>query len=53
MIELREEKLWNNMEVIVNNESVFKCKLDQLEFGGDGQLDPLVIEAEKLVQKAY
>lgn len=50
---MRQAKQWNNLEVVVNDEKVFKCKLNELEFGGDGQLDPLVIEAEKLVRAAY
>lgn len=41
------------MEIIVNEEKVFKCSLTDLEFGGDGELDPIVIEAEKFVNKAY
>jgi hypothetical protein len=53
VIEMRKAKQWNNLEVIVNDENIFKCKLNELEFGGDGQLDPLVIEAERLVATAY
>ncbi len=53
MIELRKAKQWNNLEIIVNEEHVFKCKLNELEFGGDGELDPLVVEAELLVKNAY
>ena len=53
IIELRKAKNWNNLELFVNGESVFKYKLNDLEFGGDGELDPKVIEAEKLVQEAY
>ncbi len=50
---MRKAKQWNNLEIIVNEEHVFKCKLHELEFSGDGELDPLVIEAEKLVKSAY
>jgi hypothetical protein len=53
VIELRKAKQWNNLEIIVNEEHVFKCKLNELEFGGDGELDPLVVEAELLVKNAY
>ena len=53
VIELRQAKNWNNVQVIVNEQNVFKCKLNELEFGGDGQLDHLAIEAEQLIQKAY
>lgn len=53
VIELIKAKNWNNLEIYVNGESIFKCKLNELEFGGDGELDPKVIEAEKLVTEAY
>ena len=48
-----QAKNWNNVEIIVNDENVFKCSLNDLEFGGDGELDPVVIEAEKIISKAY
>lgn len=50
---MKKAKNWNNVEVVVNEISVFKCQLNELEFGGDGQLDPLVIKAEKSVKEAY
>ena len=53
IIELRQAKNWNNLEIIVNGESIFKCKLNELDFGGDGELDPKVIDAERLVKEAY
>ena len=53
IIELRKAKNWNNLEIFVNGESIFKCKLNELEFGGDGELDPMVIQAEKLVHEAF
>lgn len=53
VVELIQEKNWNNVEIIVNEEKIFKCSLTDLEFGGDGELDPIVIEAEKLITKAY
>jgi len=51
--ELREKKNWNNVSVIVNEQTVFECKLDELEFEGDGELDKLVIQAEKCVTDAF
>ncbi|CAF0703081.1 unnamed protein product [Brachionus calyciflorus] len=53
IIELRKANNWNNVEIIVNEENVFKCKLNDLEFGGDGELDPIVMEAEKMITKAF
>lgn len=53
VVELKKAKNWNNLEIFVNGESIFKCKLNDLEFGGDGELDPIVIEAERLVHEAY
>ena len=40
-----------NVNVIVNEQNVFKCKID--EFGGDGELDPLVLKAKQEVKNAY
>ena len=51
--ELRQATNWNNVQVIVNEQTIFKCKLDDLEFGGDGELDPVVNTIESLVTKAY
>ncbi|XP_041425946.1 UPF0728 protein C10orf53 homolog [Xenopus laevis] len=49
-----EEMLdWNTVELIVNGELVFRCNIKDLDFGGDGQLDPLCEEARKAVQNAY
>ena len=53
VIEMRQEKNWNNLEIIVNEESIYVGKLNDLEFGGDGELDPIVVEIEKLVKNAY
>ncbi|XP_041032005.1 UPF0728 protein C10orf53 homolog [Carcharodon carcharias] len=44
---------WDSVELIVNGESVFKCKITHLDFGGDGKLDPLCKEAVKAVNNAY
>jgi hypothetical protein len=50
---LNKTECWNNVEILVNQESVFKCKIQELEFGGDGELDSLVIAAENAVREAY
>ena len=44
---------YNCVNVIVNEQNVFKCKIDEFEFGGDGELDPLVLKAEQEVKNAY
>lgn len=51
--QLIQGKNWNNVEIIVNEEKIFYCSLNDLEFGGDGELDPIVIEIEKRVTQAY
>ncbi|KAM8924106.1 UPF0728 protein C10orf53 homolog [Pelodytes ibericus] len=49
-----EEALDRNIvELIVNGESIFQCNINDLDFGGDGQLDPLCDEARKAVLNAY
>ena len=53
VVELRKAKNWNNVELIVNEHRVFKCKMNDLDFGGDGELDSLVIQAEESVRNAY
>ncbi|XP_047459675.1 UPF0728 protein C10orf53 homolog [Mugil cephalus] len=50
---LEETPEWNTVEVIVSGETVFSCDIKQLEFGGDGKLDPVCIEAVSAVEKAY
>ncbi|XP_043837483.1 UPF0728 protein C10orf53 homolog [Dromiciops gliroides] len=44
---------WNALELIVNGEVVFKCKISDLDFGGDGKLDPLCEKASIAVLHAY
>ncbi|XP_020381713.1 UPF0728 protein C10orf53 homolog [Rhincodon typus] len=44
---------WNMVELIVKGESVFTCKITDLDFGGDGKLDPICKEAVKAVNYAY
>lgn len=43
----------NRVNLIVNGENVFTCCLDDLEFGGDGLLDSLCLEAADKVLLAY
>ncbi|XP_066535490.1 UPF0728 protein C10orf53 homolog [Hoplias malabaricus] len=44
---------WNQVELVVNGDCVFKCDINDLEFGGDGRLDPLCQEATEAVKNAY
>ncbi|XP_045882382.1 UPF0728 protein C10orf53 homolog [Meles meles] len=44
---------WNVVELMVNEEIVFHCNIQDLEFGGDGILDPLCEEARIAVLNAY
>ncbi|XP_006065737.3 UPF0728 protein C10orf53 homolog [Bubalus bubalis] len=44
---------WNVVELMVNGEVVFRCNIKDLEFGGDGKLDPLCREARIAVLNAY
>ncbi|XP_008147309.1 UPF0728 protein C10orf53 homolog isoform X3 [Eptesicus fuscus] len=44
---------WNVVELSVNEEVVFHCNIKDLEFGGDGKLDPLCQEARIAVLNAY
>ncbi|XP_006916991.1 UPF0728 protein C10orf53 homolog [Pteropus alecto] len=44
---------WNVVELKVNEEVVFHCNIKDLEFGGDGKLDPLCQEARLAVLNAY
>jgi hypothetical protein len=53
VVAMENVKYWNYLEIIVNGESVFNASLDSLDFGGDGELDPLVVQAEKAVLNAY
>ncbi|KAM5236506.1 UPF0728 protein C10orf53 homolog [Ctenodactylus gundi] len=41
------------VELVVNDEVVFRCCITDLEFGGDGKLDPLCEQARVAVLKAY
>ncbi|KAM5321183.1 UPF0728 protein C10orf53 homolog [Glossophaga mutica] len=44
---------WNVVELKVNEEVVFHCNIKDLEFGGDGKLDPLCQQARVAVLNAY
>ncbi|CAK7301573.1 UPF0728 protein C10orf53 homolog [Vulpes vulpes] len=44
---------WNVVELMVNEEIIFHCNIKDLEFGGDGKLDPLCEEARIAVLNAY
>ncbi|XP_032775113.1 UPF0728 protein C10orf53 homolog [Rattus rattus] len=50
---LQEIEDWNLVELVVNEETVFQCDIQDLEFGGDGQLDPLCEEARIAVLDAF
>ncbi|XP_044156184.1 UPF0728 protein C10orf53 homolog [Bufo gargarizans] len=43
----------DSVELMVNGEIVFQCNIKELDFGGDGKLDPLCEEARHAVLKAY
>ncbi|XP_068253519.1 UPF0728 protein C10orf53 homolog [Nyctibius grandis] len=49
---LEEIPDWNAVELVVNEETVFRCNIHNLDFGGDGKLDPLCEEARKAVLNA-
>ncbi|XP_003930039.1 UPF0728 protein C10orf53 homolog [Saimiri boliviensis] len=44
---------WNVVELMVNEDVVFHCDIKDLEFGGDGTLDPLCEKARIAVLNAY
>ncbi|PAA65679.1 hypothetical protein BOX15_Mlig020947g1, partial [Macrostomum lignano] len=41
------------VELWVNGERVFACPMLELDYGGDGQLDPLCEQAARAVLAAY
>ncbi|XP_058508152.1 UPF0728 protein C10orf53 homolog [Solea solea] len=49
---LEETDEWNMVELQVNGELVFTCHIQQLEFGGDGTLDPVCREAVAAVENS-
>ncbi|KAM5241305.1 UPF0728 protein C10orf53 [Hipposideros larvatus] len=44
---------WDVVELKVNEDVVFHCNIKDLEFGGDGKLDPLCQEARLAVLNTY
>ncbi|XP_070288075.1 UPF0728 protein C10orf53 homolog [Myotis yumanensis] len=52
-VTLEKMEDWNVVELKVNEEVVFHCNIKDLEFGGDGKLDPLCQEARIAVLNAY
>ncbi|XP_054839765.1 UPF0728 protein C10orf53 homolog [Eublepharis macularius] len=50
---LEEIPDWNDVQLIVNGETVFQCDINDLDFGGDGKLDPLCEAARIAVLNAY
>ncbi|KAM7385551.1 hypothetical protein PAMP_001632 [Pampus punctatissimus] len=50
---LEETREWRMVELVVNGEIIFTCNIRQLEFGGDGKLDPVCKEAVTAVENAY
>ncbi|XP_028279940.1 UPF0728 protein C10orf53 homolog [Parambassis ranga] len=50
---LEETHEWNMVELVVSGEVVFSCEIKELEFGGDGKLDPVCKEAVAAVENAY
>jgi hypothetical protein len=53
ILEIKRVPYWNDIVLIVNNEIVFKTKVQLLDFGGDGELDKIVQNAENAVSNAY
>uniref|UniRef100_A0A0B6ZPI5 Uncharacterized protein n=1 Tax=Arion vulgaris TaxID=1028688 RepID=A0A0B6ZPI5_9EUPU len=52
-VELRPFRDWNVVELWVNGEKIFSCDIRDLDFGGDGKLDPLCQEACDAVRKTF
>lgn len=49
----QEIENWNAVQIVVNGETVYKCSIKDLDYGGDGIIDPLCSEAVTAVEKAY
>ncbi|XP_060606989.1 UPF0728 protein C10orf53 homolog [Ruditapes philippinarum] len=43
----------NSVEITVNGENIFQCDINDLDYGSDGELDQLCIQAKDAVKKAY
>ncbi|KAK7901765.1 hypothetical protein WMY93_018534 [Mugilogobius chulae] len=50
---IQETHEWNRVELLFRGRIVFTCDIRELEFGGDGQLDPLCKEAVLAVDEAF
>ncbi|XP_020652498.2 UPF0728 protein C10orf53 homolog [Pogona vitticeps] len=50
---LEQIPYWNEVQLIVNGETVFQCNINDLDFGGEGVLDPLCQAARIAVLNAY
>ena len=49
----RLTKDWDVVRLVVNGELVFSCNIKDLDYGGDGELDRLCIDAVRAVDVAY
>ncbi|XP_060073057.1 UPF0728 protein v1g117062-like [Ylistrum balloti] len=52
-VEFEEMKDLNSVELWVNGERIFTCKIQDLDYGGDGILDENVQKAVAAVQNAF
>lgn len=43
----------DDVELVVHGETIYSCKIQELQYGGDGKLDPKCKEALDAVNKAY
>ena len=50
---LKQIENYNCVNIIVNEQKVLQCKIDEFEFGGDGELDPMVLKAEQEIKNAF
>ncbi|XP_075246732.1 UPF0728 protein-like [Convolutriloba macropyga] len=48
-----QTKNLNELAITVNGEMVYQGKVDQLDFSGDGELDPMCKEILEIVTNAY
>ncbi|XP_069124698.1 UPF0728 protein-like [Argopecten irradians] len=52
-VEFEEMSDWDCVELWVNGEKVYTCKIQDLDYGSDGILDENVQNAVKAVENAY
>ncbi|XP_072050464.1 UPF0728 protein-like [Amphiura filiformis] len=52
-VELQKIDDWNVVELIVNGELVYKCDINELDYGSDGKLDNHCHAALEAVRKAF